>query len=308
MKLKKVNQILEKHKTKIIIASPVLLIILFTALAIFVLSLSRPEVNVEPGKKEMSALKVFSNLNLDAHAFVVYSSNSKKIIYSKNESAQLPLASLAKVMSALVALDLGSRDTIIPVNGDDGINRRWRLDDLLRLTLVTSSNSDIEAISSELSSKINLLGGNIDYVRLMNDKARDIGLMQTFFLNESGLDLNTDLSGAYGSAKDVSTLFDFAIKSAPDIFGTTKFNSITIKSADGFPLSAPNTNQTVSRIPGIVASKTGLTDLAGGNLAVAFDVDQVNRIIIVVLGSTQEGRFTDVEKLSKSVLTYYSSI
>lgn len=302
------KQIIEKHRTKLIIASPIIIVILFTSFAVYVLSLSKPTPTIPPSDKETKALKVFDNLELGARSYVIYDTNVKRIISSRNALSQLPLASLTKIMSALVALDIAPRETTIEATASDGLMHKWRLDDLLGLTLVASSNDDITAITNELTKKYNNYGEKFWYVGRMNQKANSLGLKQTFFLNESGLDINNNLSGAYGSARDVAILFDSAIQTAPDIFGTTKYNSITVMSEDGTSESVNNTNQDVSAIQGIVASKTGLTDLAGGNLAIAFDLDQRKRIIIVALGSTQIGRFSDVETLARATLAYYSKL
>ncbi len=58
-----------------------------------------------------------------------------------------------------------------------------------------------------------------------------------------------------------------------------------------------NTNEVVQNIDGLIASKTGYTDLSGGNLVVAFDAGLNHPIIVTVLGSSQEGRFSDTLKL-----------
>ena len=58
-----------------------------------------------------------------------------------------------------------------------------------------------------------------------------------------------------------------------------------------------STNAFIDKIPNVIASKTGYTDLAGGNLVVAFDAGLNRPIIISVLGSSQEGRFADALKL-----------
>lgn len=64
-----------------------------------------------------------------------------------------------------------------------------------------------------------------------------------------------------------------------------------------------NTNQIVNFLPGFVAGKTGFSDLAGGNLAVVVDTGYQHPLIIVVLGSTFEGRFSDVITLYKAALS-----
>ena len=69
-------------------------------------------------------------------------------------------------------------------------------------------------------------------------------------------------------------------------------------------IDARNTNQETGKFPLLIASKTGYTDLAGGNLALAFDAGFNRPIIIVVLGSSYEGRFADAEKLVWATLAY----
>ncbi len=78
-------------------------------------------------------------------------------------------------------------------------------------------------------------------------------------------------------------------------------------SEDGFLHPAENTNEYVNTIPGLQGSKTGYTELAGGNLAIVFDAGLDHPIAIVVLGSTLEGRFEDVDALVEATYSYVSS-
>lgn len=146
----------------------------------------------------------------------------------------------------------------------------------------------------------------------MNDKAREIGLLNTKFFNEHGLDTETDRGGAlnhtvqggaYGSALDMALLFEYTLKNYPQILEATRYKNLQFASASKV-YSADNTNIAVDQIPSLLASKTGYTDLAGGNLVVAFDAGLNRPIIISVLGSTQEGRFTDALKLVNASLKY----
>jgi D-alanyl-D-alanine carboxypeptidase len=59
-------------------------------------------------------------------------------------------------------------------------------------------------------------------------------------------------------------------------------------------------------MPGLLLSKTGYTDLAGGNLVIVFDVGIGHPVAIVVLGSTRDARFTDVEKLMHATLSHFA--
>jgi D-alanyl-D-alanine carboxypeptidase len=142
------------------------------------------------------------------------------------------------------------------------------------------------------------------FVHFMNYKAEQLGLTQTYFLNPTGLDENGTVSGGYGSAKDVAVLMSYILKHYPSLLVSTTQEKITVSSLDNRKIGAQNTNSVVSTIPGIIASKTGLTDLAGGNLAIAFDASFGEPFIVVVLGSTEEGRFTDVQKLVAATIDY----
>ena len=247
----------------------------------------------------------FDGLEIAARAAYVFDARTERILYEKESELQFPLASLAKVMSALVARDIAPDAVVIisgealAAEGDSGLlkNERWRLSDLTDFTLMTSSNDGARALAS-----VGTLSADEDrelaptFIDRMNEKARALGMAQTFFLNETGLDEGSGLSGAYGSAKDVATLFTHIVRTKPDLLRATTQERLKISSFDAAH-TATNTNSIARHIPGLIASKTGLTDLAGGNLAIAFEAGPLRPIIIVVLGSTEEGRFEDVSAL-----------
>ena len=93
------------------------------------------------------------------------------------------------------------------------------------------------------------------------------------------------------------------LTSHPEILEATKYPTLSISSSKA-PHISQNTDKDIVIIPGLIASKTVYTDLAGGNLAVAFDASVGHPIIVVVLGSTEAGRFTDVATLVKTSLKY----
>ncbi|TSC69937.1 MAG: hypothetical protein CEO12_642 [Parcubacteria group bacterium Gr01-1014_46] len=266
-------------------------------------------------KEEVKSLAVFNNLDLKAKAVMVYDLAEGKVLYKKNEFAQLPLASITKLMTALVAVELIPANSNITIKseflkeeGDSGLlkDESWQLEELLDFSLVTSSNDGMRSVASVIGSTLlnsndyNL--GRKDFIEKMNIRAKELGLAQTFFVNESGLDVGT-VSGGHGSVNDVNELMKFIIKTHPEILEATKYQNINIDSNSKKHL-AKNTNDIVSSIPGLFASKTGYTDMAGGNLIIAFDPSLGKPIIITVLGSTQEGRFTDIQTLVDATLEY----
>ncbi|MES2214373.1 MAG: hypothetical protein V4465_03250, partial [Patescibacteria group bacterium] len=87
------------------------------------------------------------------------------------------------------------------------------------------------------------------------------------------------------------------LRTHPELLDATRNEIVRTTSLDNQIHTAHNTDTIVANIPGIKASKTGFTDLAGGNLVVAFDPELGRPIIISVLGSTAEERFSDVQRL-----------
>lgn len=235
------------------------------------------------------------NLNLEAKSACVFDLRTNKFIFELNGNTQLPLASLTKLMTALTAKENMPEGTIIEIadeaiaqEGNNGLiaGEKWLLKDLLRAMLISSSNDAAHAIA--------LSYGNSDepFIKLMNKMAGEIGLKQTFFLNATGLDYSENIAGAYGSCENIAKLLAYIIKNQPELMDATTQHSVVI---NGTTFS--NTNVLVEKIPFLIGGKTGYSDLAGGNLTIICNKNINNPIIIVVLGSSVDGRFNDVEKL-----------
>lgn len=248
----------------------------------------------------------FSNVQITAKAAYVYDVSENKVLFAKNETVQLPLASIAKVPLILLAHKYLDEQALVTVSitalapeGDWGFKAgdSWRTRDLIDYTLMTSSNDGAAMLAEHIEAKT---GESI--VTLLNEQAESIGLTQTFFLNETGLDSNLSLSGAYGSAQDVATLLAYAYMTAPDVFSATTRPEHSYTNSTGEIYKATNTNKVIGELPGLVLGKTGFTDLAGGNLAVITESEPGHPFVIVVLASTIDDRFEDVVDLSHATL------
>ena len=267
-----------------------------------------------------SASSSFPPVMIEAKAAYVYDVRTQTVLFAKNENTRLSLASLTKIMSALVAGDLSPRYGTITVNeealraeGDSGFykDERWTLEDILDFSLLTSSNDGMRAVALSLGAleRADVDSEEIinDFVGEMNDKARELGLKNTYFWNETGLDESEMKGGAYGTAKDMSTLLEYILAHYPAFFDATKEATTTFQSLDNYLHVAQNTNNVIAEIPGIMASKTGFTDTAGGNLAFVFDPELGRPIVVVILGSTGEGRFEDARILVDAVMKSISN-
>ena len=291
-----------------------LFIVLFLGISlIFSFKANRRDVSA-PGEVVADQ---FPQVSLEAKAAYVYDLRTGEVIFSKNEDKRLPLASLTKLMSALVARDISPDYGIVTVgeealenDGDSGLFRdeKWALKDLLDFSLITSSNDGMRAVALALGalSRADATDDEIinDFVGRMNEKASDLGLKNTYFWNETGLDQSDIKGGAYGTAEDVTALMAFIIMEFPDLLAATQESVSEFASLDNNVHVARNTNDIISDIPGLLASKTGFTDTAGGNLSIIFDPELGRPIVVTVLGSTEGGRFDDVKKLVEASLEY----
>lgn len=245
----------------------------------------------------------FQHLDIKAKAYIVYDLVDKKIIASKNNEERVPLASITKLMMAITALshnDKNKRIIIRPQSVENGYdlglasNQSWHLQELLRYTLVFSSNDGAHAIADNL-------GGRKAFVAQMNTDSTLLGLTATF-TDSAGLDIGENIGGR-GTALDVAKLFMVARKRFPEILEATTRTRVSVTADNKERVTGiPNTNQDIANLFGAEASKTGYTDSAGGNLGVVVDIALGHPVVIVVLGSTREGRFTDMEMLYKALI------
>ena len=266
--------------------------------------------------KEIYSPSSFQDVNIEAESFVVYDPLTKKIIASRESEKVFPLASVTKVMTGLITETYLPNDAVIKIQasdlspeGDSGlkIGDTWQRDELVAYTLTVSSNDGARALARVTGGylKTDMATSTDDavdvFIKKMNEVSAELELSSLHFNNESGLDINQNKNGGYGSAADVAKLFARAYATAPSVFENTTKSLSYIKSKDGTS-KAKNTNEGASSIPGLAASKTGYTGLAQGNLGVVIEMGPANPIVIVVLHSSKDGRFTDIEKLRKAVL------
>jgi D-alanyl-D-alanine carboxypeptidase len=132
----------------------------------------------------------------------------------------------------------------------------------------------------------------------MNHEADRLGLTQTFFVNDTGLDVSSTMAGAYGSARDVAHLVTAVALEMPDVVERTPLPEATFVSNSGKRYVAKNTSLVGGGLTGAVATKTGYTDLAGGNMVALFEPVPGHRIALSVLGSTRDGRDADIRALA----------
>ncbi len=254
----------------------------------------------------------FAHIHVEAKAATVYDLATGKTLYAKNADAQLPLASLTKLLTIYTALSEFSPDTPITIPADVmGLDaphafspgQVFSLSDLARLTLTASLNDGAAAIAEATAKRKNETEN-----AMLAGTAAALGLSQTYAVNGNGLDANTAVSGGYGSAHDIARLAGALVERAPEITAATTQPSAHAVSKEGVSFSVRNTDPIVTTIPHLLLSKTGYTDLAGGNLALVFDVGIEHPIAVVVLGSSLKARFTDGAALVAATFAHFAGV
>ena len=241
---------------------------------------------------------------IEAKAAVVLDIERERMIFEKNSNAQMPLASLTKAMTVLVAsriLKEGDTVLITPEalipEGNAGLyaNEMWQTQDLIDFTLITSANDGAHALALGAAEKVKET--ELEFIARMNSLAGFIGLTQTFYLNDTGLDISSTTAGAYGSSRDMARFFTYLYQHEEQVFAHSSTPRASFTSLSGFTHNAKNTSELSGSVAGQAVSKTGFTDLSGGNLAIVAEPILGKPVAIVVLGSSREGRDRDVEAL-----------
>jgi D-alanyl-D-alanine carboxypeptidase (penicillin-binding protein 5/6) len=304
------------HDTRSMREAGITLLLASGILTFFLFIPTTPEqstsVNQTSNSESLISPDAFINVPLEAKAAIVYDLVTGETLYEKNADAQLPLASLTKLLTVYAALTVLSPETPVTINENavsvDGLHtfsvgQTFSLSDLARLTLTASLNDGAVAIANataerESRSQSEMLAG----------AAASLNLSQTYAVNGSGLDVNSIISGGYGSARDLARLAGTIVEKAPAIADATTKSFAKAVSIGGTFFSVKNTDPIIDSVQRLLLSKTGYTDLAGGNLALVFDAGMNHPIAVVVLGSSLTKRFTDGIALVAATIAHFAGV
>jgi serine-type D-Ala-D-Ala endopeptidase (penicillin-binding protein 7) len=242
--------------------------------------------------------------DLKSSAVLVIDQNGGRTLYAKNTSAVVPIASITKVMTAMVVLDAGldlSERVVISAEDFDTLkNTRSRLhvgtvltrDDLMRLALMSSENRAAAALSRAYP------GGTPAFVRAMNQKAVELGMYSSRFVDSTGLS-SENVASAEDLAKMVTAAYRY-----PVIQHYTTLTGHTVRGRSGQALAYGNSNGLVRSADWhIGVSKTGYISEAGRCLVMQARI-AAKPVVIVLLDSW--GRYTrigDANRIRKWIET-----
>jgi D-alanyl-D-alanine carboxypeptidase len=267
-------------------------------------------VSSEITNTDSSTIQKIEEVKLTAKSAYVWDVKEQRVLFQKNSDEVLPLASITKLMTALLAYELVPDDTLVKVSyasanqqsgGSFKVGEVFKAKELADFSLVSSYNSAAYTLADSVGAMLGEKDPVSQFVAGMNIRAEELELASLKFLNPTGLDISDFEAGAFGNARDVSFLVEYILLNHPTILRPTIAPATRLYNDKGEYHDARNTNNIIREIPNLIGSKTGYTDLAGGNLMVAIDIGFNRPVIITVLGSTIDGRFSDVDKLIKAV-------
>jgi D-alanyl-D-alanine carboxypeptidase len=231
---------------------------------------------------------------LGAEAWLLYDAGNEVMLISSNIDEPRALASVTKLMTALVALDYASVDDIVTVSEEAAAigeaevglvaGEQWTMWELLNAIVVRSANDAAVAIAQHV-------GGDIEgFANLMNQKAVELGMTSSRFANPHGL----DEEGHFTSADDLLTLAQAALDD-PTISRLARTQVVKFRpNPEGVERRALNTNELLGAYPGVTGLKTGFTSQAGRVLVSSAERGG-RELIAVVMGS--EDHFADTREL-----------
>ncbi len=205
-------------------------------------------------------------------------------VWAKNVRKRLPAASLTKIMTALLVLEDYRPHDVVAIGraaaAETGtrlglrVGDRMTVEDLLAATLIHSANDACHALADWRT------GDEAAFVRLMNQRARELRLVDTRFANACGL----DAPGHYTSARDLTLLTEVALRMRVFAELVAKPEA-RLHTVDGQkPFAIENRNVLVGRFPGVVGVKSGYTRSAGKCLVALAERNGV-RVLVVLLNA-----------------------
>ncbi len=281
-------------------AKPLLCSLLCLLLAL--ISISMADSPVEAPHATVDAKNV---LTLESKSYVLMDQQSGNILCASQENVELAPASITKIMTLLLimeALDSGAitYETMVPVSehaasmGGSQVyletGEQLSVHDMLKCICIASANDACVAMAEYIA------GSEEAFVKRMNEKARDLSMEHTNFVNCYGL----DTEGHYSCAADVARMSRELMQKHPEIstYTTTWMDSIvhhTKKGDSEFGLS--NTNRLIRTYSGITGLKTGSTGNALYCLSATATRNQVKLIAVVMGAPSTKVRFAEAAKL-----------
>lgn len=231
--------------------------------------------------------------DIPAKSAILMDATSGRVLFEKNPDEPMPPASITKIMTLLLvfeAMDEGKLTYTDMVTCSENANsmggtqiwlevgEQMSAEDLIKATAINSANDAAMALAEHVG------GSKMAFVEMMNQKAKDLGMANTHFVNPTGLDAD----GHVSTARDIALMSRELLKHK-DI---TKFSTVWMDSLRDGKTGLTNTNKLVRFYKGCTGLKTGTTDGAGSCLSATAERNGLSLIAVSMGSTTSDERFS----------------
>ena len=265
-------------------------------------------------------------LQLYAQGAVLMDAKSGRVLYSKNGKEQLPMASTTKIMTLIVTLERANLEDIVKVSSYAASmpnvqlhireGEQYRLRDLLYSLMLESHNDSAVAIAEHVAGSVE------EFSVLMNQKAKEIGCENTWFITPNGLDATAEYSNGVGdkevkehltTAEDLARIMAYCIMESPnreqflEITRTSSYSFTDVEGKRSF--GCTNHNAFLGMMEGALSGKTGFTNKAGYCYVGALKQgERVYTVALLACGwpNHKTYKWSDTRQLMEYGLEYYT--
>ena len=253
------------------------------------------------------------DFNLNSKNAILYNLDEDTILYEKDSEKQTFIASLTKIMTAIVTVEnISNLDETVTLTYDDFaglieadasvagfyVGEEVTIRDLLYGLLLPSGADAAQALTRIVA------GSRDEFVNLMNDKAKELGLLNTHFVNETGLHDNNH----YSTVKDVATMFKYALQNPTlkEIFSNPTY-TISDNSKSFFSTVMAYKNSYNLEMDYLIGGKTGTTDEAGLCLATFAMGGNTNYLLVTTGAEGDGGHIKDAKTIYDYFISHYDT-
>ena len=238
-------------------------------------------------------------LPVEAKAALLMERETGQVLFAKEEHQRLEPASVTKIMTMLLTMEAISRgelryeDTVTVSKNAASMGgsqvylsegEQITVEELLKAVCVSSGNDASVALAEQVSGVTEL------FVQQMNNRAKELGMVDTCFLNPTGLPAEGHVTSAY----DIALMSRELILHHPDL---RRFTTIWMDTIRGGEFGLSNTNKLIRFYEGATGLKTGSTDAAGYCISATAERSGMELIAVVLGGETSQQRFEDAKTL-----------
>ena len=238
-------------------------------------------------------------LPVQAKATLLMEKETGQVLFAQNEHEKLEPASVTKIMTLLLTMEAIERgelhyEDMVTVSANAASmggsqvylseGEQITVEELLKAVCVASGNDAAVALAEEVSGVTEL------FVQQMNNRAKELGMADTCFLNPTGLPAEGHVTSAY----DIALMSRELILKHPDL---RRFTTIWMDTIRNGSFSLSNTNKLIRFYDGATGLKTGSTDAAGYCISATAERGGMELIAVVLGGETSQQRFEDAKTL-----------